>query len=262
MRRLLIDPTTKIGGVSRSDKAVALASQKPDPDPPKKREKSKVKPASQIKTDIDWTKLDLRKVECIPFINTTESIWEIVLRLTSDNRVILPNIFYDLVSEDNLLSRPEVPAIARNILTGTVLIYRESGKPFGEHFIDGFISFQPVPQEFKDRRGCALAVEHPNFTVSQIHSTHDLHVPDKKMLKLLENFPKEDGWYPIDPKFGIPLDTSDTSPKKFLRKLPKSNAAYLIARKSGSIIDAMFTGLSFCIFTIPREVYEQLKTGH
>jgi hypothetical protein len=121
-----------------------------------------------------------------------------------EKKLMVPN---DVI--DRILNDTDTELSAR---TGTMVIYQEPGKPFGEKVVymwgnekDGTISFI-IPENFRGKMNCVLVAEYPDFDVVGSADAYELKIQDVSRLHLLENFPaKREEWYDYDERFGIPV---------------------------------------------------------
>ncbi len=110
--------------------------------------------------------------------------------------------------------------------TGTVVIYEEAGKPFGEYVKNDYFVFD-VPKQFQGLKDVCLVAEHPHYKIEEgKYGLRFLRVADEANIRQQE-FPKEYGWYLPDEVTGIPRsDKKDSSDSK-ARKLWRSVGAWI-----------------------------------
>lgn len=120
--------------------------------------------------------------------------------------------------------------------TGTLLAYEKAGAPFGEElrYYDrstGFEYIVPVPKKFQGKTDCAIASNHPDFSL-EIKGSQRIFKAVR--LDLLEDFPQLADFYRIDPRYGIPfgnpVETSISDARYFYRD---ESHVSLIARSVG-----------------------------
>jgi hypothetical protein len=124
------------------------------------------------------------------------NVFEALDLAKKENKLMVPNDVIDRILNET---------IARlDVWTGTVVIYQEAGKAF-EKWIEYENILFNVPIGFRDKKDCAIVVEHPDFDVVGSADTYELKIPNEHCLHLLENFPvKDHEWYDMDERFRIP----------------------------------------------------------
>jgi len=142
-----------------------------------------------------------------PKLNTFEAL----ALAKREGALIVPNSTYD-----RILTETNNPVFLNNppVWTGTLVIYEAPGRVFGETLIYAWeqnnvqysISFN-VPDKFRDKEGCALVVQHPDFDLVPAEgNSYKLIVANESMVHLIENFPSQSlNWYQYDGQFRIPI---------------------------------------------------------
>ena len=162
--------------------------------------------------------------------------FEVLALAKTEGRLIVPNSVHDGIltkTKDEEYLKQNYP-----VWTGTLVIYEAPDKPFGEQLVFGDITFQ-VPEQFQGKVNCALVVEHPHFEIRRIsnyrkrrsrptnpsgfvvHSSSPRKIGDLSKgqtdlgknsyelkavdgIHLIEQFPRQDGWYMPHTETGIP----------------------------------------------------------
>ncbi len=118
-----------------------------------------------------------------------------------EGKIIAPNFVHDRI----LTETKDEKYLEQNysVWTGTLAIYEAPDKPFGKEVVSYWkynydveysISFK-VPKQFQGKTNCALVIEHPDFELINIgNNNYELRV-DEQSVRLIQNFPKKDGWY-------------------------------------------------------------------
>ncbi|MBI4399815.1 hypothetical protein HY570_03620 [Candidatus Micrarchaeota archaeon] len=106
--------------------------------------------------------------------------------------------------------------------SGTLFVNVQPDVSFRDATKDGYIVYEDprtgityrlkVPEYYLAAINCILLVEHgfntdgkPTFEIHKdISKERVIHIPDDNNLNLVENYPRENGWYSTDGKFGIP----------------------------------------------------------
>jgi len=236
-----------------------------------------VEPAARI----DWSRLDLNRVE--PLVTEIRAVPArgAIERANRERKIIIPNAVHDrILLETTFWQKPEIK-YCYPVWTGTLIVYEAPDTPFGEtvsfdkRTIDliGHSSFL-VPEKFRGKINSALVVEHPDFDLLEALGRNGLEVivKDETAIFLLENFPKEKGWYGFDEKFRIPIGRK-------LEVLESDNSMRYLSRVVGSYVGLLGRGKSSDnyrprdigagttlpvdsgVAVIDRNVFESLKRG-
>ncbi|MFH1286090.1 MAG: hypothetical protein ABIH99_05920 [Candidatus Micrarchaeota archaeon] len=147
-----------------------------------------------------------------------------------------------------------------------LLAYKKPGEAFGSAVssvdpVTGIKYTLEVPSVYKNEHDCVLAVAHdivdgkPTFEVEEKGNEIVIRVSDEKLICLLENFPEQDGWYPRDEKFGIPLKNGiDLDDPKRCYLVRADEKVTLIVR--GPFKDLyILNWLNLCMNKLPYEAY-------
>lgn len=109
--------------------------------------------------------------------------------------------------------------------TGTLVIYEEPGKPFGEYVKDTYSGWIfDVPKEFQGQKNKALVLEHPDFSLEKGKYDMTFVKPAKNYEVSCVDFPEVGGWYMPD-GFGIPNGKKSDSADKRARRLWRRDEA-------------------------------------
>ena len=167
------------------------------------------------KGKIDWSKLDLSKVETMVANNPGVPIWTALAKAKEQGKIIVPNSVHDrMLVETNHWQKDDIKA-GYAAWIGTAIIYEKPDTAFGDKVVCNWehdrvnysITFN-IPEQFRGKANCALIAEHPDFElVSLGNNSYELKA-DEKSISLLENFPKETfnmGGYHYDERFRIPV---------------------------------------------------------
>ena len=139
------------------------------------------------------------------------NVFEALALANREGALIVPNSIHD-----RILTETNNPVFFKNsfVWTGTLVIYEAPGRVFGETLIYAWeqnnvqysISFN-VPDKFRDKEGCALVVQHPDFDLVPAEGNScKLIVANESMVHLIENFPSQSlNWYQYDGQFRIPI---------------------------------------------------------
>ena len=247
-RKPLLDPNRHFNG-----KPLGVWVEKPKQDPkpgtqdPKPAKPSLPAPATEPISRIDWSKLDLDQVETMITRANGVPAWEAIEQANKEGKIIIPNCVHDrMLVETDHWQKPEIKA-GYWAWTGTGIVYEAPGKAFGEAVafawqdknVDYSVSFS-VPKRFQGKRNCALVVEHPDFVfVPKSNNRFEMKVKNENLVHLVENFPKEDGWYNQDERFRIPVgnqvDSSDSN-ARHLWRINDDSYVGLLARDFGIIV--------------------------
>jgi len=192
---------------------------------------------------IDWSKLDLEKVETLVTDENGVPAWEAIERANKEGKIIIPNCVHDrMLVETEHWEKTEIKA-GYSAWTGTGVIYESPDKPFGDRVVFGWkdkqlqysVSFS-VPKQFQGKRDSVLVVEHPDFVFETTgRYQFRLKVRDENLIHLLENFPKENKFYHYDERFRIPigkkLDGQQVNDSmKYLWRVESASYVGLLAR--------------------------------
>ena len=128
-----------------------------------------------------------------------------------EDKMIVPNSIHDILlteSKDGIILGKPYSSFK---LTGTLVIYEEPDKPFGELVVfnwdrfgsEYFLSFL-VPKQFQGKRSCALVIEHPDFDLVDLgNNRYEIKLVDESNIHLIESFPNKGGWYMPHAETGI-----------------------------------------------------------
>jgi hypothetical protein len=195
---------------------------------------------------IDWSRLDLNKVETMVTQSNGVAQWDALIKAKEQGKIIIPNQVHDrMLVETEHYKKDDIKAgyAAR---TGTMIIYESPDKAFGESIVFSWehdnvnysITFS-IPEKFRGKTNCALVIEHPDFElVSLGDNNYELKVADGKSISLLVNFPKEGGGkgYEYDEKTRIPSGTSADELTQLLGAAPPQERIRYLYRVAGSYI--------------------------
>ncbi len=141
------------------------------------------------------------------------TFFEALALAKQEGKLIVPNdindrILTETTDEQYLSLRQNYP-----VWTGTLVIYEAPDKKFGEQVVFSWkdihtkvnysISFL-VPEQFQGKTNCALVIEHPDFEIKTV-GENEYEIKSLGEIRLLESFPKENGWYNTDPETKIPI---------------------------------------------------------
>jgi len=157
-----------------------------------------------------------------------------------EDKMIVPNSIHDILlteSKDGIILGKPYSSFK---LTGTLVIYEEPDKPFGELVVfnwdrfgsEYFLSFL-VPKQFQGKSNCAFAIEHPDFEVVDLgNNRYDIRVSDETNIRLIGQFPRTSyGWHIPDTETKIPQGV----PLRIFKEAWRSEERYLL-RVDGAYI--------------------------
>ena len=286
-RRLVIGSDTRIGGRSREQFAAELAAKKPkvdgdSADGTKKGSARQPRIEPDIIGGINWSKLDLLKVEKLVDAKNGVLLLDALALAKEKGKVIIPNSVHDrmIVGVPQPTIGPDL-ALAYPAWTGTLIIYGAPDTPLGEQisYLNPFLAFDgpgnnvvkiyfTVPPQFQNLINCALIIEHPNFDVSDKGSGEfEVNVADQANIHLIQNFPKVSGEFNHELQFKIPVENQpEDSEFRTLRIFSRATGSHitLVSRASANVeywnvFASEYHNHNRGVLAIPREVYEQLK---
>ena len=248
--KFAITDSLKIQGKGRRTRAMEVASAN---ETKPKRRTTKL-PEPQIEHIIagkrpDWSKLDLSKVKVLAPAIIGITAFEALEQARRERLIIVPNFVHDhvLIERGGILPKlnptPElVPAYPS--WTGTLVIYEQADKPFGNQVAFSWVEDGEthsinvkIPAIFVGKENCALVIEHPNFKVVKTDSSYQIVPTREDKFWFMELFPKEDGCYATWEMFRIPygdkLGLKQAYHGEIRRELKRRNGAYvgLISRQ-------------------------------
>lgn len=163
-------------------------------------------------------------------------------------RIIVPHIVHDRILTQT--KEDESGDVNYAVWTGTVVIYPENGKPFGERVVHCWteehkaishsISLD-IPARFRGKTDSALVIEHPDFDLKpeQLRENAYLLIADEGSIHLHERFPAVDGEYAFDERYVIPAGSSVAENRDTSRTLRRQDGPYIgfVLRSSFSVAD-------------------------
>ncbi len=202
---------------------------------------------------VDWSRLDLNKVETMVERNAGVAIWDALAKAKEQGKVIVPNSVHDRMLVETEHYKNDAIKAGYAAWTGTAIIYEEPDKVFGETVtftwqmeqgtgqnkknVEYSLTFT-VPEKFRGKKNCALLMDHPDFEIVSVvgkANSYELKVTDEASIQMNESFPKvTQKWYHYDEgtriPVGEPLDGQATD--NTMRYLWRQAGAYcgLLAR--------------------------------
>ncbi len=138
--------------------------------------------------------------------------------------------------------------------TGTLVIYEKPDKPFGKEVNFGWednglnysVSFK-IPKQFQRKTNCALVVEHPDFELVNLgNNRYEIKVVDGSSIRLVQDFPKKNGWHLKD--HGIPIVAKEHSNSRYLWRTsssyigPLGRGDFVGYGRCGFVADVVWSG--------------------
>ena len=153
-----------------------------------------------------------------------------------EGKLIVPNFVHDGILTETTDQR----YLEQNypVWTGTLIIYEEPDVPFGKKVLFQGLTFT-VPEQFQGKANCALVIEYPYFELILGNNRYEIRVPDEANIRLIEDFPKKDGWYMPDDETKIPhgKEVGASSDSRHLWRLDVSSHLGLLVRVVGVVYD-------------------------
>jgi len=167
-----------------------------------------------------------------------------------EGKLIVPNIVHDRIlteTKDEKYLRQNYP-----VWTGTLIIYEKPDKKFGKKVVFRWkddikysITFS-VPEQFRGKANCALAVDYPDFEVLELgNNKYELKLVEGANIHLIENFPAKNGWHNLHPETKIPQGepVRESQEARYLWRSKDSSYVGLLVRSSvygGQVVYAGF----------------------
>ncbi len=264
---ILLDPNRTFAGKpigNYNPNNDAFNKRKPNPDP------------LDLNKKIDWSKL-INKLGSFHSLN----LFELIENANKADYIIVPNSCHDFILTDpNLvIFQNSCVQTAYPAWTGTLVIYNPPDVPFADKLV--YSSKDPIskvtyslnidiPEKFIGKQNCVLVIEHPDFDIIQLKNNSYKIKANEEKLCLLENFPKEEGWYHTDPKFiiptgeKIPLSLEIIRLDRNRRHLIRSPLEYIGLLARGPYITASLNsqGSSSCSVRADVEFWSSLGAPH
>lgn len=106
------------------------------------------------------------------------------------------------------------------------LIYEASDKPFGE-FIKTPYFIMDIPKQFQGMKNVALAISSSHYKFQDDKYGNKFIRPEEDKIKLIQNFPSNNGWYNTDPETGVPYGQEISSSNPEARYLYRRSEAWI-----------------------------------
>ena len=116
-----------------------------------------------------------------------------------ENKLVVPNAVHDKVLTEITDDEPLRQLYHVWKWTGTLVIYEKPNKKFGKNVslsweyekVKYSVLFS-IPKQFKGKRNCALAMEHPDFEVIDLgNNRFEIKLVEGANIHLIANFPKQ-----------------------------------------------------------------------
>ena len=172
---------------------------------------------------VDWTRLDLAKIEVMATSAQGISGLEALQKAKQQGKVIVPSAFHEIIA--SMFPTPSVAPPPSNIVTalpawtGTVIIYLGHNQQFRERVFlsweradesNPFLTWDHklifnVPKKFQGLTNHALVIEHPNFEFILNGMDYELKPNNEDNIHAIV-FPYHDSnkRYYSDQRFGVP----------------------------------------------------------
>src|SRR3989338_99432 len=155
------------------------------------------------------------------------NLFEALALAKRENKLIVPNYVHDRILTETKDVKLLQQLYKKGGWTGTLVIYEKPDTPFGEIVEYHGLVFQ-VPEQFRGKINCALAIEHPDFDILDLgNNRFEIKLIQGANIHLIENFPIQlAGWYKPHPETMIPQGDGVAQSKK-ARQLWRYDNAYV-----------------------------------
>ncbi|MBS3068280.1 hypothetical protein J4450_06245 [Candidatus Micrarchaeota archaeon] len=171
-----------------------------------------------------------------------------------EGKLIVPNDIHDRILTETKDGEYFEQNYKVPVWTGTLVMYERPNISFGdklvigwEHGKDGYSVLFTVPEQFRGKTNCALAIVHPDFDILDLgNKRYKIKLVKGANIHLIENFPKVGGsWHMRHTETGIPQSEPVEKSDEAIH-LWRFNTASIgpVARDYNSFVDGKYIGLN------------------